>query len=289
MFNYQKNLHTSSLPAPVNTGKGNDQRRGVVEYKAMTPAEFLGKIPNLDLLGRTTVLCDMDLSRDIMLLRQMMGYLQGVPRMLVCSETQLAELEYLKRAFPAGVVANGCQMKNNGICTLPVVQPLQVLKDILTSYPDVYIVLHLSRITLDVATLNLLNSLALGYMLLIDRDPCNMMEKAEERNRLFCTDYVFAGSYPGNALQYMSENLWTYEKLVTQHITNRIEYPGMDPVSVTQMNSLHEFPVFTKYELTELTQQGKFLIADRLRQKCYVSDIFTPEPERRGILRLLRR
>jgi hypothetical protein len=286
MFNMQKKLHTSSLPAPVNMGVGNDQRRSVFEYKTMSPAEFLGKVADFCLLGRSTLVCDFNLEKEKILLRQMMGYLHGEPRILVCSESQISEVEYLKRSFPAGIVNSGEPIVN-GIYLLPLSEPAQKLKDLLSTYPDVYFVIYLSRVTLDTAALNLLNSLGLGYMLLIDRDPSNMVERADDRTRLFCTDYVFAGGYPGMALQSMSSCLWSYEKLVTQHITNVMDNSIEDHVSITQMNNLVRTPVFFDYELQTLSNNGKFLVADRLRQRAYVSDIFSQEKEKVSWLSML--
>lgn len=272
----QKMLHTSSLPAPVNTGLGNDERRHVIQYtEKMTSAEFLSHVPDFKLAGRSAIVCDYDFFREHILLRQLMGYLQGIPRMLICSENQLEELNFMKRMFPAGVVS-GDEPAANGIYLLSADQPLQNLKNFLMDY-RIYPIIYMSRLTLDNSALRMLTSLNSGYMLLIDRDPASMIENSDDRKRLFCTDYVMAGGYPGAALEYMSECLWSYEKLVTQHISSMV--PEHDSFSVTQMERLEETPVFRKDELDGLSKDGQFLIADRLRHICMVGNIYEQQKE----------
>lgn len=278
----QKMLHTSSLPAPVNTGVGNDERRHVIQYtEKMTPAEFLSQMEDFRLAGRSALVCDYDFSREHILLRQLMGYLKGIPRVLICNENQLPELDFMKHMFPTGVVS-GRMPEVNGIYILSAEQSLQELKNFLTAY-RVYPVIYMACLTLDNSALRILTSLSSGYMLLIDRDPSTMVEISDERIRLFCTDYVMAGGYPGAALQCMSDCLWSYEKLVTQHMTSMI--PEHDSFSVVQMEKLEETPVFRKDELDRLSKQGQFLIADRLRHVCMVGNIYEKQEEKISLFR----
>ena len=291
MFRDTKKLHTTSLPVPVNTGIGNDERRDVAEYKEkLTAGEFLSKI-DFDLAGRSAILCDYDFSRDKMLLRQLVGYLRGAPRVLICSESQLRNLDFFQQIFPAGIVSGGQSPIKNGIYVLPADQPVQSLKNLLESYA-IYPVIHMSRLTLDRSCLNLLTSLGTGYMLLVDKDPSAMVEEAGDQRRLFSVDYILAAGYPGAALEYTANCLWTYEKQVSSQMvsyTPGAEY-NPDSLSFMEMNRLDEVPVLRKFELQKLEQEGKFLIADRLKHRCMVGRIFEEEKQKRSIFqRLLAR
>lgn len=267
-FNALRAQSAFSLPSPINLGLGNEMRRNIRELNARTPGEFVSNLDSLALHGHSAILCSMDLEGCIPLLRQLMGQLGGAPRALVCLDNRLGELEGLRTLFPAGIRSICAGFIPNGIATLPAAMPVETLKNTLCTNRSVYTVLYLRGLSLDTAALNILSSLPLGHMLLLNCDPTNTLEDSQNINRLFSRDWIFADSYPGASAQAVSALLPTYEKNVTQHMSN-LYNSQQDFHSISQLNHYEEFPVFTKTELYQLAGEGKSLAVDRIRQNCY--------------------
>lgn len=275
-FNALRAKSALSLPTPVNMGIGNEMRRNVRDLDARTSGEFISQLELAAMGAHSAIVCSMDLQGCMPLLRQLLGRLGDMPRVLICPENRLGELGGLHALFPAGNRDISAGPIPNGIATLPAGMPVEALKNMLYTNRSVYTVLYLRGLSLDTAVLNLLNSMPVGHMLLLNCDPTNVLEDSQNINRLFSRDWIFADSYPGASAQAVSGLLPTYRKNVTQHMSN-LYNTAQDFHSISQLNTHDEVPVFTKAELYQLSDQHKALAVDRIHQACYTcrSEVFS--------------
>lgn len=267
-FNALRSKSAFSLPTPVNMGIGNEMRRNVRDLDARTPGELVSRLEPVAMGAHSAIVCSMDLQGCLPLLRQLLGRLGDMPRVLICPENRLGELGGLQALFPGGRRDISAGPIRNGIATLPGGMPVEALKNMLYNNRSFYTVVYLRGLVLDTAALNLLSGMPVGHMLLLGCDPTAVLEDGQNLPRLFSRDWIFADSYPGTSAQAISGLLPTYLKTITQHMSN-LYNTAQDFHSISQLNSHDEVPVFTKAELYQLSEKNKALAVDRIRQACY--------------------
>lgn len=257
-----------SLPTPINMGIANEMRRNIRDLDARTAGELVSQLEPAALGAHSAIVCSMDLQGCLPLMRQLLGRLGSMPRVLICPENRLGELGGLHALFPAGDLDISAGPIPNGIATLPAGMPVEALKNMLYTNRSFYTVVYLQGLVLDTAALNLLSGMPVGHMLLLGSDPTAVLEDSRNLPRLFSRDWIFADSYPGASAQAVSGLLPTYKKNVTQHMSN-LYNTAQDFHSISQLNTHDEVPVFTKAELYQLSDRHRALAVDRIRQACY--------------------